>query len=54
MTVDPKCYALAQTWLANDGWTYTGDIQRLAEQIQEVCEAFQAELEALDQEALHD
>ena len=46
MSVDPKFYAFAQTWLAGSGYTWTGDIERLAQQIQDVAEDFVTELQA--------
>ncbi|MGH8103785.1 MAG: hypothetical protein ACREJQ_04605 [bacterium] len=48
MSIDPQCYTFAHTWLAPGGWTYTGDIARLAQQVQDVAEAFVTELEATE------
>ena len=45
MTVDQKSYTYAQVWLASLGYTWTGDIQALAERIQETAEEFVRELE---------
>lgn len=50
MTVDVKVHAFAATWLQGAGWTYSGDVQRLAELVQEVCEEFVRDLENGPQE----
>ena len=39
-TLDPKCYELAKVWLANEGFTYSGDIDKLAEVIQDAIEDY--------------
>ena len=39
-TLDPKCYELAKVWLANEGFTYSGDIDKLAEVIQDAMEDY--------------
>lgn len=44
-TYDTKCYDLAQAFLKDGGWTYSGDIERLAQRIQDCIEDFMAELE---------
>ena len=44
-TVDDKCYAFAKDWLLGDGYTYSGDIQRLAEIVQDLCEDFCKDLD---------
>ena len=43
-TVDPKCYAFAQAWLAGAGYTWSADLFRLAEEVQEIAEEFMQEL----------
>jgi hypothetical protein len=45
MTVDPATYTFAATRLTAGGWTYSGDIERLACLLQECCEEFEKELE---------
>ena len=44
MTHDPKCYALAETFLKDGGWTHTTDIQQLAQNIQDVINDHLADL----------
>ena len=44
-TVDEKCYEFAEQWLWGDGYTYSGDIQQLAEIVQDLCEEFTHELD---------
>ena len=44
-TVDKKIYEFAEQFLWDDGWTYTGDIQKLAELVQDLCEEFTHELD---------
>ena len=39
-TVDEKCFAFAQSWLWDAGYTYSGDIQKLAEIVQDLAEEF--------------
>ena len=43
-TVDEKCFAFAQSWLGN-GYTYSGDTQRLAELVQDISEEFSNQLD---------
>ena len=43
-TIDPKCYEFAKSWLG-DGYTYSGDIQHLAELVQDISEEFKNELD---------
>ena len=45
MSYDQKAYAFAQAWLAASGYTWTGDIERLAQQVQDVADDFVTELE---------
>lgn len=53
MTTDPKVYALAEYWLTTAGWTYSRDIERLAQQIQDICVDFEVDLmnDAANEEA---
>lgn len=44
-TVDPKCYDLAKVWLANEGWTYSGNVTQLAQEIQQTIEDFITDME---------
>lgn len=44
-TYDPKCYDLAEAFLEGGGWTYSGDIERLAQLIQDCLEDYLAALE---------
>ena len=46
-TVDNKCYLFAFSWLCGSraGYTYSGDIQKLAELVQDLCEEFTNELD---------
>ena len=44
-TVDPKCYEFAEKWLWMDAYTYSGDIQKLAELVQDIAEEFTNELD---------
>ena len=44
-TVDKKCYEFAKDWLLDDGYTYSGDIQLLAELVQDISEEFKNELD---------
>lgn len=43
-TLDPKCHAFAQAWLAGEGYTWSADIFRLAERVQQVAEECVEEL----------
>ena len=44
-TVDYKCYEFSKQWLLSDGYTFTGDIQKLAEIVQDISEEFKNELD---------
>ncbi len=45
MTLDPKAYEFARNWLAGAGYTWSEDVKRLAEKIQEACEEYVADIE---------
>ena len=40
MSYDKKCWDLAEIFLKDDGFTHTGDIDALAQQIQDTIEDF--------------
>ncbi len=50
MTVDKKAFDFAAAWLAGAGYTWSCDVQRLAERIQEACEDYVADIENGPQE----
>ncbi len=50
MTVDKKAFDFAASWLAGAGYTWTGDVQRLAELVQSVAEDYVADIENGPQE----
>ncbi len=50
MTLDPKAYEFSKVWLAGEGYTWTGDVQRLAELVQDCCEDYVADIENGPQE----
>lgn len=46
-TVDVKCHDFARNWLAGEGRpysTYSGDVDRLAEEIQDLMDTYTGEL----------
>ena len=47
-TFDTKCYKLAKVWLANEGFTYSGDIEKLAEVIQDAIEDFMQSIDDIE------
>ncbi len=44
MTLDPKAYEFSKAWLAGEGYTWSVDIDVLAERIQECCEDYVADI----------
>ena len=45
MSYDTKCYALAEAFLKDGGWTYEPDIHKLAQNIQDCIEDYVSDLE---------